>query len=91
MKELNKKLSFLSKLDNILEDNYNNDVTKYIFDSVRQVVLNHVSHEISNDEYVVFILHLDELIFEVHQDDKLKNSYSLPYCFVDDVYILLEE
>lgn len=92
MSEDSKKLSFLSKLDNILQDNYiNNEVARYDFGAVDTVILNNVVHNISNDEHVSFVLHLDELIVEIYREGSLKNSYSLPYCFIDDIHIILEE
>lgn len=87
-----KKFSFLSKLDNILQDNYINDeVVRYDFGSVGTVILNNVVHNISSDEHASFILSLDELVVEIYKEGNLKNSYSLPYCFVDDIHIILEE
>ena len=65
MSEDTKKLSFLSKLDNILQDNYiNNEVVRYDFGLVDTVILNNVVHNISSDEHVSFVLHLDELIVD---------------------------
>jgi hypothetical protein len=92
MKEENKKFSFISKLDNVLQDNYiNNDIVKYTFYSVCAVILNNVRYNVNQDEYVIFILHLDELIVEIYRENDLKSSYSLPYCFIDDIHIFLEE
>lgn len=92
MKEEHKKFSFISELDSILHDNYiNNKISKYTFNSICTIILNNVRYDVSKDEYVSIILHLDELIIEIYKENDLKSSYSLPYCFVNDIHIFLEE
>lgn len=89
--ENDKKISFLLSLERIMQDNYiNNEVIKYVFYSVYNVILNNVQYNIKDDEYVVFILHLDELIVEICKQNDTKSTYSLPYCFIDDINIILK-
>lgn len=91
MSEIDKKLSLLSRLDSIIDDNYvNNDVYQYEFSTIQTVILNSVC--IDTKEYNVrIILYLDELIIELLKDDKVQMSYALPYPFVDNLHLLEEE
>ena len=92
MQEDNKKLSLLTCLDNILQNNFvNNEIVDYEFYSMRTLIVNHVVHDVS-DNIVKFILYLDELLIEIYKEDNGDcNSYSLPYSFIDEIYIILRD
>ena len=90
MKENKKKLSLLANLDNILSNNFiNTKPYDYKFYSMKMLVINDVSYDVS-EKVVQIILYLDELIIEIHGDSE-HQSYTLPYNFVNNLHILLED
>ena len=89
MQETDKKLSLLSRLDTILQDDFvNNEVSEYEFCSMRTLIVNHVTHDVKGN-IVNIILYLDELLIEISEENGKSHSYSLPYNFIDEIYIIL--
>ena len=90
MNEINKKVSLLIKLDDIIYHKGNSEITEYIFHSAYLVILNCVNFN-TKDNMVKVILHLDEFILELHLDDNKFKSFSIPYSYLDNFYIFLED
>lgn len=91
MKEDRKKISLLTNLSNIIDNHYvSPKVFNYKFYSMRTLILNHVGFDTHN-KFVDITLYLDELVVVIYDDDKYCNTYTLPYNFVDEIYILLED
>lgn len=91
MNENNKKISLLNRLDKILSnDCVNADIYDYEFYTANELVINNVNIDIYGAT-VRIVLYLDELIIEVYQEDEKWQSYSIPYNFIDNFHIFLEE
>lgn len=91
MGDNSKKISLLGRLDEILSNNYvNTDVYEYEFSSIKELILNYVTIDV-RDSIVKVTLHLDDFIIEVYKFEQKWESYSVPYEFIDNFHILLEE
>lgn len=89
MSESNKKFALLSQLDNIIDNNgVNDNIYEYDFYDIDTIILNNVEQQIKDDCNVHITLHFDELIVEIYKDDKLCNSYSLPYMFFNSLHLI---
>lgn len=91
MGDNSKKISLLSHLDDILSNNYvNTDVYDYEFHRVNELIINYVNIN-AYGAVVRVILHLDDFIVEIYRNDIKVESYSVPYIFIENFHILLEE
>lgn len=90
MYEEGKKISLLSVLDSILDNDYiNTEVKKYCFSHAKMIVINNADYDVSN-HHVEIILHLDELIMNIYDNkDVVISNYSLPYSFIDNFHIII--
>lgn len=91
MGDNNKKISLLNHLDDILSNNcVNTNIYDYKFYTVNELIINYVN--ISTYGAIVrVILHLDDFMVEIYRDNIKVESYSVPYIFIENFHILLEE
>lgn len=91
MGDNSKKISLLNHLDDILSNNcVNTDVYDYEFHRVNELIINYVNIN-AYGAVVRVILHLDDFIVEIYRNDIKVESYSVPYIFIENFHILLEE
>ena len=91
MGDNNKKISLLSHLDDILSNKcVNTEIYDYKFYKVKELIINYVDIDVYG-AVVRIILHLDDFIVEIYRDDDKRESYSVPYIFINNFHIFLEE
>lgn len=87
MNENSKKLSLLTRLDNIVSnDCVNDNVGVYRFSSITTLIINDIVHYVSNN-VVIFTLYFDGLHIEICDNNK-KQHYDIPYHLIKNIYIL---
>ena len=87
MNENRKKLSLLTRLDNIISnDCINDNVGVYRFSSITTLIINDVVHHVSHS-VVIFTLYFDELCVEICNVNG-RQHYNVPYNLIKDIYIL---
>ena len=90
MQEDNKKLTLLSDLNSIIDNDCVNDLVRYYtFTSIKTIILNKVYHYINEDEMVKIILFFDEILVEVYKDNSVIRSFSLPYEYISEFIVIL--
>ena len=88
MNETEKKISLLSELYSIIDNNcVNTTVSEYEFSSIHMLIINQVEYDI-NGYTLNIVLFLDELIVEIKDEGRSVFTFSLPYDFVDNFYII---
>lgn len=87
MKENKKKLSLLTRLDDIVSDNcVNNKVSIYKFSSISMIIINDEVICIDN-AFVKFTLQYDALMIEIYNDTIIREFWS--YKNIQNINILL--
>ena len=90
MKEDRKKISLLTRIDDIISDNcVNNNIGIYKFFSIKSILINGNSFNVSNF-IVEFVLHTKEVIIKVYNKNNTnERCVLLPYDTIDSIHILL--